>query len=346
MRAVEVEVSMRVLVALLAASLIALTGGGAGASDDLAALKAEFRRSADAAPEPADNPSSPAKVRLGWALFQDRRLSGDQSLACVDCHQPERDWQVGRAGALGLGAHALHRRTPTLFDTAWGETYFWDGRAPSLEAQSRIPIEASDEMNLKMVDAIERLRGVGFYQGMFADAFPDDPQVSESNVARALAAFERTIVSGTTPFDRWVDGKDDAIPPAAKRGFTLFTGSANCSTCHATWRLTDDAFHDTGLPGTSDPGRGPIIGVPQLTNAFKTPSLRNVARRAPYMHDGSLPTLRAVVDHYADGIVARATLSEDLKRVTLTEGERADLVAFLEALTDDKEPTVRWSPFR
>jgi cytochrome c peroxidase len=334
------------LVALLAASLIALAGGRAGAADDLAALKAKFHRPTEAAPEPADNPSSPAKVRLGWTLFQDRRLSGDQSLACVDCHQPERDWQDGRARAQGAGGHALRRRTPTLFDAGWGETYFWDGRAPSLEAQSRIPIEASDEMNLKMVDAIGRLQGVGFYQGLFADAFPDDPHISETNVARALAAFERTIVSGTTPFDRWVDGKEDAIPPAAKRGFALFTGAANCSTCHTTWRLTDDAFHDTGLPGTSDPGRGPIIGVPQLTNAFKTPSLRNVGRRAPYMHDGSLASLRAVVDHYADGIVERATLSDDLKRVALSEAERADLVAFLETLTDDKEPTVRWSPFR
>jgi cytochrome c peroxidase len=285
-------------------------------------------------------------VRLGWALFQDRRLSGDQSLACVDCHQPERDWQDGRARAQGAGGHALRRRTPTLFDTAWGETYFWDGRAPSLEAQSRIPIEASDEMNLKMVDAIGRLRSVGFYQGLFAEAFPDEPQVSETNVARALAAFERTIVSGTTPFDRWVEGQEDAIPPAAKRGFALFTGAANCSACHLGWRLTDDGFHDTGLKGTADPGRGPIIAVPQLNNAFKTPSLRNVARRAPYIHDGSLPALRAVVDHYADGITERATLSDDLKRIALSEADRADLVAFLETLTDDKEPSVRWSPFR
>src|SRR5262249_6975465 len=163
-------------------------------------------------------------------------------------------------------------------------------------------------------DAVKRLQDVGFYQGMFAEAFPKDPQISESNVARAIAAFERTIASGTTPFDQWVEGKDDAIGAAAKRGFALFAGAANCSTCHTGWRLTDDACHDTGLPGTEDPGRGPIIGVPQLANSFKTPSLRNVARRAPYMHNGSLPSLRAVVDHYADGIVGRATLSEDLKR--------------------------------
>ena len=336
---------MRLLIALLALVLIAPSHARAQAAD-IAALKAEFRRPAEDPPEPKDNPTTTAKVRLGWALFQDRRLSGDQSLACVVCHQPERDWQDGRARAQGMGGQSLRRRTPGLFDAAWGETYFWDGRADSLETQALVPIQASDEMNLKMVDAVARLQGVGFYQGLFADAFPDDPQVSERNVARALAAFERTIVSGTTPFDRWIEGQEDAIGPAAKRGFALFTGSANCASCHTTWRLTDDAFHDTGRPGTDDPGRGPIIGVKELDNAFKTPSLRNVARRAPYMHDGSLPTLRAVVDHYADGIVARPTLSEDLKRITLTDGERADLVAFLETLTDDKEPTVRWSPFR
>jgi cytochrome c peroxidase len=336
---------MRVLIALLALVLVSAFDARAQ-SDDLAALKAQFRRTAEDPPEPKDNPTTAAKVRLGWALFQDRRLSDDQSLACVDCHQPERDWQDGRARAQGMGGQSLRRRTPALFDAAWGETFFWDGRADSLETQALIPIQASDEMNLKMVDAVARLQGVGFYQGLFADAFPEDPNVSESNVARALAAFERTIVSGTTSFDRWIDGKEDAISPAAKRGFTLFTGAANCASCHSTWRLTDDAFHDTGLAGTQDPGRGPIISVSELNNAFKTPSLRNVARRAPYMHDGSLPTLRAVVDHYADGIVARPTLSQDLKRIALSDSERADLVAFLETLTDDKEPTVRWSPFR
>jgi cytochrome c peroxidase len=336
---------MRVLIALLTTLLLA-TGPAHAQTDDVVTLKAQFHRPTEDPPEPKDNPTTAAKVRLGWTLFQDRRMSGDQSLACVDCHQPERDWQDGRARAQGMGGQSLRRRTPTLFDTAWGETYFWDGRADSLETQAVLPIQASDEMNLKMIDVVARLQEVGFYQGLFADAFPEEPIVSERNVARALAAFERTIVSGTTSFDRWVEGKEDAITPAAKRGFALFTGAANCAACHSSWRLTDDAFHDTGLPGTDDPGRGPIIGVKELNNSFKTPSLRNVARRGPYMHGGSLPTLRAVVDHYADGIVERPTLSEDLKRISLTDSERTDLVAFLETLTDDKEPTVRWSPFR
>lgn len=334
------------LLALLSLGALGPASGSSGTPPDLAALKAEFRRPAEPAPEPADNPTSAAKVRLGWTLFQDRRLSGDGSLACVDCHQPERDWQDGRPRALGAGGHALRRRTPSLHDVAWGETFFWDGRASSLEAQAVVPIEAPDEMNQTMAALVEQLRGIQFYEGLFAEAFPDTPTVTKDSMGKALAAFERTIASGETPFDRWVDGDETAIGPAAARGFALFNGKANCAACHMGWRLTDDGFHDTGLPDTGDPGRGPVIAVPMLANAFKTPALRNVARRPPYMHDGSLATLRAVVDHYADGIVARPTLSDDLKRITLSDAERADLVAFLETLSDAEKPDARWSPFR
>ncbi len=339
---------MRPVTALAAAlALLALgpSPGSTQADRDLPALKAEYRRPAEKAPAPEDNPSSAAKVRLGWALFQDRRLSSDNALACVDCHQPERDWQDGKPRALGFGGHALRRRTMPLYDAAWGETFFWDGRAASLEAQSIIPIEAPDEMNQKMDDVVARLRAVPFYQGMFAEAFPEAPEITGEKVAKAVAAFERTIESGESDFDRWIDGDEAAIGDAAKRGFALFNGKANCAQCHGGWRLTDDGFHDTGLPG-DDPGRGPIIEVPLLEHSFKTPSLRNVARRPPYMHDGSLATLREVVDHYADGIIERPTLSDDLKRISLTEAERADLAAFLETLSDAGPPDTRWSPFR
>jgi cytochrome c peroxidase len=339
---------MRPLTALAFALALLMLGPSLGASQadrDLAALKAEYRRPAERPPEPEDNPSTVAKVRLGWALFQDRRLSGDSSLACVDCHQPERDWQDGRPRALGFGGHALHRRTMPLYDVAWGETFFWDGRAASLEQQAVVPIEAPDEMNQKMAEVVARLRDIAFYQGLFAEAFPEAPAVSDEKVIKALAAFQRTIVSGETAFDRWIGGDEAAIGEAAKRGFALFNGKANCAQCHGGWRLTDDGFHDNGLPG-DDPGRGPIIDVKLLAHAFKTPSLRNVARRPPYMHDGSLATLREVVDHYAGGIVERPTLSDDLKRIALSDAERADIVAFLETLSDDGPPDTRWSPSR
>ena len=228
-------------------------------------------------------------------------------------------------GMIGVPKRPLARHTPGLWNVAFASHVFWDGRARSLEEQAVGPIEATDEMALPMDALVARLRADPATVAAFARAFPDNPQVTSKTIVSALATYERTLVSPPTRFDRWIEGDDDAIGPAARRGFALFTGAANCSQCHLGWRLTDDGFHDTGLPDTGDPGYGPIVGVPMLDNAFKTPALRNVARRAPYMHDGSLPTLRAVVDHYADGIVERPTLSDDLKRIELSEAERADL---------------------
>jgi cytochrome c peroxidase len=154
-----------------------------------------------------------------------------------------------------------------------------------------------------------------------------------------LATFERTIVSGVAPFDRWVNGEKDAIPAAAKRGFSVFTNKAKCSSCHSGWRFTDDGFHDIGLPGT-DMGRAKIMpGLPILEHAFKTPALRNVAERGPYMHDGSLATLEAVIDHYEQGFIARPSLSPEMARLKLTRQDRADLIAFMRSLSSLDDPT-------
>jgi cytochrome c peroxidase len=325
--------------ALLAAVATPCTAG------DIDTLKQAFRRPATRAPEPADNPSSAAKVRLGFILFQDRRLSRDASLACVDCHRPEQDWQDGLPRAAGAEGRALSRRTPPLTDLAWGSSFFRDGRAHSLEAQVLAPIEAEDEMAQPLDALVARLEAVAFYRGLFEDAFPEEPAIAPATVAKAVAAFVRTIESGETPFDRWVAGKVDALDEAAQRGFRLFTTTAGCSACHVGWRLTDDGFHDTGLPG-SDRGRAAVTQSAADAHAFRTPGLRNVARRAPYMHDGSVASLRAVVDRYADGLIDRPTLSSRLRGLSLTEAERGDLVAFLNSLTDDEKPEPRWSPFR
>jgi cytochrome c peroxidase len=327
--------------AVLGCAVASLAAGAA----EIDALRDAFRRPATPAPQPADNPSTAAKVRLGFILFQDRRLSRDTALACVDCHRPEQDWQDGLRRAAGADGRPLSRRTPPLTDLAWGTTFFRDGRARSLEAQALAPIEARDEMAQPLGALVARLETVPFYRGLFEDAFPEAPDITADHVAKTVAAFVRTIESGETPFDRWVAGDEAALGDAARRGFRLFTSTAGCSVCHTGWRLTDDRFHDTGLPG-DDPGRGAITRAAGDMHAFRTPSLRNVARRAPYMHDGSLATLRAVVDRYADGPVERPTLSRDLRRISLREDERADLVAFLDSLTDDEKPTPRWSPFR
>ena len=209
------------------------------------------------------------------------------------------------------------------------------GRAGSLEEQALGPVQNPREMNQTLEGMVRTLEADPDYPPLFARAFPEDPRITPVTVAKALATFERTLVSGVTPFDRWVGGDGGAVSDEAKRGFEVFTGPAGCSSCHSGWQFTDHAFHDIGLPG-EDLGRGAILGLPELNHAFKTPPLRNVADRAPYMHDGSIGTLEGVVEHYRSGIVGRDTLSPDLPRIdALSEREKADLVAFLHSLSPD-----------
>ena len=326
---------------LLAALLLCLAGAGGarlaadgGEAGEAARLKALYRRPA-AMPFAADGPREVARAGLGRALFFDPRLSGGNGFACATCHDPDSGWTDRLPRAVGETGATLPRRTPTLLNLAWGERFFWDGRAASLEAQALEPVQAPDEMNQPVAALVAELAADPDYSARFAAAFPDRPAVSGETIARAIAAFERRLVSGTAPFDRWVAGDAGAIGEDAKRGFLLFNGKAGCAACHSGWAFTDHAFHDIGLPG-SDPGRGKVLGLPALDHAFKTPTLRDVAIRAPYMHDGSLPTLGAVLDHYATGIVARPTLSDDLRPVALTEAERHDLLAFLETLTGEQ----------
>lgn len=280
----------RALLSGVAAAIVASTAQ-AEAPDVPASLTAPFVRPSEALPALPDNPTTDAKVRLGWALFQDRRLSRDRSLACVDCHQPERDWQDGRARALGPDGTTLRRRTAPLYDVAWGRHFFRDGRARSLEEQALIPIEAHDEMNQSIADVVTRLQRIGFYQGLFADAFPEEPVASARTITFAIAAFERTIVSGTTPFDRWVAGEDEAIGAAAQRGFALFAGKANCAACHTTWRLTDDDFHDTGLPDAA-PSRA---GVRMTTLSGRRRCATRRGGRPTCMTDRCRPCARSLI---------------------------------------------------
>jgi cytochrome c peroxidase len=193
-------------------------------------------------------------------------------------------------------------------------------------------------MNLSLDELAARIVGVPEYAPLFARAYPGEP-ISPQTIAKAIAAFERTIVSGTAPFDRWLAGDDAAISAAAQRGFGLFNGEARCAQCHGGWRFTDDAFHDIGVAG-EDLGRGkhlPQIAIVQ--HAFKTPTLRNVDRRAPYMHDGSEPTLEAVIELYdVGGRARRPSLSPELKPLHLGAGEKSDLLAFLKTLTSSDAP--------
>jgi cytochrome c peroxidase len=311
----------------------------AAIGDDLAALKASFRRP-DGVPFPADNPFSEAKRALGETLFHDRRLSLDESLSCASCHERGKGFADGKAQGRGVPGRPLKRHTPTLWNLAWSSPVFWDGRARSLEEQVAGPIESPDEMAQPLISVVTRLATDAAMARAFAAAFPETPQVNALNLARALATYERTFVSPPTRFDRWIAGDPQALTAGEVAGFRLFTGKAGCVKCHSGFAFTDYAFHDIGLP-SEDRGRGAVLRLPVAEHAFKTPGLREIGRSAPYMHDGSLATLADVIRHYESGVVERPTLSKDLTRkLRLTQAERADLIAFLGTLTSEREPAL------
>ena len=280
---------------------------------------------------PADNPVTPDKVALGAQLFADPALSGDGGMSCATCHQPDRGFADGQPLARGAGGRRLVRHTPTIVNTAYAPNLFWDGRAAGLEDQALRPIISGGEMARHPAVLIDAVAGKPAYVTAFARAFPGSG-VSEANIARALAAYQRTIVSGEAPFDRFLAGDSAAITPAAARGFALFTGKAKCAACHSGWLLSDGRFHDIGLTD-SDFGRGGITNNKAFDHAFRTPSLREIGRTAPYMHDGSLKTLDAVVAHYSDIKVTRRVGPQ---RITLSKAEQAELVAFLTTLDSDR----------
>lgn len=334
-------VAIFAVVALGAAAAAVVAGADAAKPDPhgseiLATLKAKYRRPADI-PFPADNGYSDAKSLLGQTLFFDPRLSGPGTHSCASCHNPALGWRDGLPVGIGHDARALPRSTPTIVNLAWGALLMWDGRKDSLEDQAINPVQ--EEMGLPLRDMQARLAAVPSYRTMFKAAFGSDG-VTIPRVAQALATFERTLVSNEAPFDRWIRGDDRAIGVDAKHGFELFTGRANCSACHTGWRFTDDGFHDTGLPD-ADLGRGvQVPDEPTLQHAFKTPTLRNVATRTPYMHNGSIRTLQGIVAHYDTGFVERPSLSPEMHRLGLTGEETGAIVAFLNSLTSVDDPVV------
>jgi cytochrome c peroxidase len=233
----------------------------------------------------------------------------------------------------------LRRHTPTILNVAYGEPYFWDGRAATLEDQAKGPLTSAAEMNMPAGVAVDKILSIPAYVTAFAYAFPGKP-VSVDTITAAIASYERTVISSSAPFDKWVAGDESAISASAKRGFVSFNGKANCAVCHTGWRMSDDGFHDIGIDG-KDLGRAEVApGIVQLEHAFKTPTLRNINQRAPYMHDGSLATLSAVLDHYDHDFKTRPSLDPQMHRLDLTPAEKTDLLAFLDTLTSVDSPAV------
>ncbi|HSK76473.1 MAG TPA: cytochrome c peroxidase [Thermoanaerobaculia bacterium] len=317
-------------------------------------------------PVSRDNPQTPEKVALGRALFDDKRLSADGTVGCSTCHQPGHAFTDGRTVAVGVGQRAGTRNTPTLLNSAYLTSLFWDGRRESLEEQAADPLVNPVEHGLGSHDEVlAKVRADAAYVSGFRAAFGVAPEsIRIEHVVKALAAFERTLVAGDSPFDRYLyGGEPSALSAAEVRGLGLFTGRARCAACHTIGEehalLTDHEFHTIGIGQArvqsgladrttrlvrlsraerdrsilSDPevaalGRFSVTLKPGDIGRFRTPTLRNVARTAPYMHDGSVPTLAEAVERelYYRGLEAGRPL-------VLTPQEKADLVSFLEALT-------------
>ncbi len=262
-------------------------------------------------PVPEDNPLTREKVALGRKLFFDKRLSRDGSVSCATCHDPKRAFTDGRPVAVGIAKRAGTRNVPTLVNRVYGRVFFLDGRAASLEKQAIEPILNPREMNLTLPEIKAR---VGL-----------EPE----QVTRALASYVRTIVSGNSPYDKYANGDTKALSTQAKAGLALFRGKARCTTCHAGPNLTDELLHNTGVAWRD----GKLADVGAGQGNFKVPTLREVARTPPYMHDGSLKTLEEVVDFYDRGGNANPNLDVDIRPLHLTTEDKADLVQFLRSLS-------------
>lgn len=332
-------------------------------------------------PQPAENPLSRAKVALGRKLFFDRRLSLNDTFSCAMCHVPEQGFTSNElAMAVGLEGRSVRRNSPTIYNTAYLTRLFHDGREESLEQQVWGPLLARNEMANPSVGAvISKIRRIPEYKGLFEQAF-EGRGVGMETLGMALASYQRTLVSGNSPFDRWYYGKEEqAIPESGKRGFALFTGKAGCVSCHTVGEkyalFTDNQMHNTGmgyresmgikppkqrvllapgvyvdvdreivdavgLPPPSDVGLYEITQNPHDRWKYRTPSLRNIALTSPYMHNGSISSLRDVIEFYNQGGVKNELLDPRIRPLGLSDGEMDDLVVFLQSLTGDNVDAI------
>ena len=315
-------------------------------------------------PVPEDNPLTPEKIELGGLLFFDARLSADGSLACVSCHLPDQGWALHTPLSIAYPTNMERRLSPTLVNVAYNKALLWDGRAGSLEKQALGPIQNPLHMNQNLDLLIEKLNAIPDYAERFQKVFgtPANPEA----LGKALAAFERTLITRHAPFDRYMAGEQQAMSESAVRGMALFKGKARCLICHNGPNFTDSLFHNLGVPVAplvahplvqasirfdakrmnvtdyaqvkEDLGRYLVTKEEKDKGAFKTPTLRNVAQRDPYMHNGAFQSLEEIIDFYNRGGGAVAGKSPLIQPLALTAQEKRDLLAFLQALTGEIKP--------
>jgi len=283
---------------------------------------------------PKDNPYSAEKVALGKLLYFDKRISADGTVSCATCHDPKFGFTDGAPVSTGIRGQKGGRSAPTVINRAWSLAQFWDGRAPTLEAQAIGPMANPIEMGNTHAVVVRTIAGLAGYRPLFKAAFGDD-DVSLDRIAKAIATFERTVMSGNSPYDRWKAGQANAMAPAAIRGYHVFQ-KAQCDACHEGANFTSNMYSNIGI-GIDKPqpdlGRYEITKKDEDWGAFKTPTLREVEHTGPYMHDGSLKTLEEVVDYYDKGETPNKNLDSHIKKQNLRAEEKSDLVAFLKSLS-------------
>lgn len=302
---------------------------------------------------PKDNPLTQGKIRLGKQLYFDPRLSRDETISCASCHDPAQGWSNGTAFATGVRGQVGGRSAPTIINAAYLNAgsprfskvpQFWDGRAEDLEGQALGPIQNPIEMDMTLDDVLTRLNKIEGYRQQFQEVFGTD--VTAEGIAKAIASFERTVLSGDAPIDRFLAGDESALSEAARRGWKVFNSGnkGNCTACHKYPNFADGSYHNLGVSWEKedrDLGRHVVTGLEGDKGRFKTPTLREIHRTAPYMHDGSQATLEDVVEFYDKGGVKNPYLDEEMRSLELTDQEKEDLVTFLkEALASPNYPDV------
>ena len=286
---------------------------------------------------PADNPYSAARVELGRYLFFDARLSANGKVSCATCHPPDHAFAGGEPAPLGVTGKALRRRAPTLINRAYGRSQFLDGRAATLEAQVVGPVTHPDEMATTREAAAGAIARIAGYQALFERAFGDS-EISFDRITKAIASFERTILSGNSPYDRYLNGDKNALSREAKRGLEIFERSGECSECHSGFNFTNEKFASLGIGPDQEPpdlGLAEISGKSRDEGKFRVPTLREVVRTGPYMNDRRFKTLDDVLEFYRKGGQPGRHLDSRIAPFFLDGRAKADLTAFLESLSGE-----------